>query len=67
MRRSLIAGILLGSLVLFTPRILPALEVGQPAPDFTLNNPDGKPVKLTDLTTRGPVVIYTFVAAFTPT
>jgi cytochrome oxidase Cu insertion factor (SCO1/SenC/PrrC family) len=67
MRRSLIAGILLGSLVLLMPGILPALEVGQPAPDFTLNNPDGKPVKLTDLTARGPVVIYTFVAAFTPT
>ena len=67
MRRSLIAGILLGSLVLLTPGILPALEVGQPAPEFTLNNPEGKPVKLTDLTARGPVVIYTFVAAFTPT
>ena len=67
MRRSLIAGILLGSLVLLAPGILPALEVGQPAPEFTLNNPEGKPVKLTDLTARGPVVIYTFVAAFTPT
>jgi peroxiredoxin Q/BCP len=44
-----------------------ALEVGQPAPDFALNGPDGKPVKLTDLTAKGPVVLYTFVAAFTPT
>jgi len=67
MRRSLIAGILLGSLVLLAPGILPALEVGQPAPEFTLNSPEGKPVKLTDLTARGPVVMYTFVAAFTPT
>ena len=44
-----------------------ALEVGDRAPDFTLNGPDGKPVKLTDLTAKGPVVLYTFVAAFTPT
>jgi cytochrome oxidase Cu insertion factor (SCO1/SenC/PrrC family) len=44
-----------------------AVEVGQRAPDFTLNGPDGKPVKLTDLTAKGPVVLYTFVAAFTPT
>jgi len=44
-----------------------ALEVGDKAPDFTLNGPDGKPVKLADLTAKGPVVIYTFVAAFTNT
>ena len=44
-----------------------ALEVGQKAPDFSLPGPDGKPIKLSDLTAKGPVVIYTFVAAFTPT
>ena len=44
-----------------------ALEVGQKAPDFTLNGTDGKPVKLSDLTARGPIVLYTFVAAFTGT
>jgi len=44
-----------------------ALEVGQKAPDFTLNGTDGKPVKLSDLTAKGPVVIYTFIAAFTGT
>ena len=44
-----------------------ALEVGQKAPDFTLNGVDGKPVKLSDLTAKGPVVIYPFIAAFTPT
>ena len=44
-----------------------ALEVGQKAPDFALNGTDGKPVKLSDLTAKGPVVIFTFIAAFTPT
>jgi hypothetical protein len=40
---------------------------GGKAPDFALNGVDGKPVKLSDLTAKGPVVIYTFIAAFTPT
>ena len=44
-----------------------ALDVGDKAPDFALNGPDGKPVKLADLTAKGPVVLYTFVAAFTNT
>jgi cytochrome oxidase Cu insertion factor (SCO1/SenC/PrrC family) len=44
-----------------------ALEVGQKAPDFALNGTDGTPVKLSDLTAKGPVVLYTFIAAFTPT
>lgn len=44
-----------------------ALEVGQKAPDFTLAAPDGKPVKLSDLTAKGPVAIYTFIQAFTGT
>ena len=44
-----------------------ALEVGQKAPDFTLNGTDGKPVKLSELTAKGPVIIYTFIAAFTGT
>jgi peroxiredoxin Q/BCP len=44
-----------------------ALEVGQKAPDFTLSGIDGKPVKLADLTAKGPIVLYTFIAAFTGT
>jgi hypothetical protein len=44
-----------------------ALEVGQKAPEFALNGVDGKPVKLSDLTAKGPVVVFTFIAAFTPT
>ena len=44
-----------------------AVEVGQKAPDFTLQAPDGKPVKLSDLLAKGPVAMYTFIQAFTGT
>ena len=57
---ALLAGVLLGGAA-------SALEVGQKAPDFTLNGTDGKPVKLSDLTAKGPIVLYTFIAAFTGT
>ncbi|HSB41567.1 MAG TPA: hypothetical protein VLK28_07030 [Methylomirabilota bacterium] len=44
-----------------------ALEVGQKAPDFVLPGPGGKPVKLSELTPKGPVVLFTFIQAFTAT
>ena len=44
-----------------------ALDVGDKAPEFALTGTDGKPVKLSELTAKGPVVIYTFIAAFTGT
>jgi peroxiredoxin Q/BCP len=44
-----------------------ALQVGDRAPDFELPGPDGKPVKLSNLTAKGPVVLYTFIQAFTNT
>ena len=44
-----------------------ALQVGDRAPDFTLPAPGGKQVKLSDLTAKGPVVLYTFIQAFTGT
>lgn len=41
------------------------LEVGHPAPDFTLTGADGEPRTLSKL--RGtPVIIYFYPAAFTP-
>jgi cytochrome oxidase Cu insertion factor (SCO1/SenC/PrrC family) len=69
MRRSLLVrGIVLAALLSLTlASVARALEVGQKAPEFTLNNTEGKPVKLSELTAKGPVVIYTFIAAFTPT
>jgi len=59
------AALLLTGLVLTSP--VAALEVGQKAPDFTLPAPGGKQVKLSDLTAKGPVVIFTFIQAFTGT
>jgi hypothetical protein len=47
------------------PGAASALEVGQKAPDFTLPGPGNKPVKLSELTAKGPVVLYTFIQAFT--
>jgi hypothetical protein len=49
------------------PAVAPALEVGQKAPEFTLPAPGNKPVKLSELTAKGPVVVYTLIQAFTGT
>jgi len=66
--RSITRALVLSALsVMALAGVASALEVGQKAPDFALNGIDGKPVKLSDLTAKGPVVIYTFIAAFTPT
>ena len=43
----------------------PRLEPGQPAPDFTLPDADGRPVSLHDLRGR-KVVLYVYPAASTP-
>lgn len=66
MRRILAALSVAALLFLFALEAL-ALEVGQPAPDFSLPGTAGGPVKLADLTARGPVVIYTVIQAFTGT
>ena len=64
LRRSIVTAVLVS---LAWVGVASALEVGQKAPEFALNGIDGKPVKLSELTAKGPVVIYTFIAAFTPT
>ena len=63
--RSTIVGLVAVALALVAPAA--ALEVGQKAPDVSLVGLDGKPVKLSDLTAKGPVVLYTFIQAYTGT
>jgi peroxiredoxin len=65
--RTVIGVVVVAALALTLAGAAHALEVGDKAPEFTLNGPDGKPVKLSELTAKGPVVLYTFVAAFTST
>ena len=62
-----VAAALLLALIALVPAASPALEVGQKAPEFTLPAPGNKQVKLSELTAKGPVVIYTFIQAFTNT
>jgi hypothetical protein len=68
-RRSFAAGLVLAVLtVLLAAGAAQALAVGDKAPDFALPAvPGAPPVKLADLTAKGPVVIYTFIQAFTGT
>ena len=67
-RRSLVMGVLAAVFLgLAGAGAAGALDVGQKAPDFALAGPEGKPIKLSELTAKGPVVLYTFIAAFTPT
>jgi peroxiredoxin Q/BCP len=66
-RKLLSIGLVAAALVGLAAAPAPALEVGQKAPDFTLPGPENKPVKLADLLGKGPVVLYTFIQAFTPT
>jgi peroxiredoxin Q/BCP len=39
---------------------------GDRAPDFTLPDQTGNPIRLTDLLEKGPVVLYFYPADFTP-
>ena len=64
--RKALSGVLAGAVAtLVLTGAAHALEVGQKAPDFTLAGPGGKPVKLSELLGKGPVVIYTVIQAFT--
>jgi peroxiredoxin Q/BCP len=66
-RATLRAGAAAAVLTLGLASAAPALEVGQKAPDFTLPGPGGKTVKLSEMLGKGPVVLYTFIQAFTKT
>lgn len=47
------------------PAAMTHLKVGDPAPDFTLNDHNNKPVKLSDFKGKKSVVLAFYVLAFT--
>lgn len=70
MKRIGIAGIFLSALAALSAAQTPAppqtnLKVGDRAPDFTLNDTRGKPVKLSDFQGKKSVVLAFYVLAFT--
>lgn len=69
MRSMILAGALLALGLTGPVAALPAsaLEVGEKAPDFTVVAPGNKQIKLSDMLGKGPVVVYTFIQAFTGT
>lgn len=70
MKRIGFAGIILSFLAAAALAQAPAppqthLKVGDKAPDFTLNDTRGKPVKLSDFQGKKSVVLAFYVLAFT--
>ena len=63
-RRVLVAVAFLMGLCLI-PMTTSAVEVGQPAPDFTMHSTAGESVRLADYQGKKNVMLFFFVAAFT--
>lgn len=57
--------VVLGAVAMLASAMSAALEVGDKAPDFTLQASDGKTYSLSDFVGKQPVVLAFFPAAFT--
>ncbi len=59
--------ILLWCLSSISPGLVAAVQVGEKAPDFTLPDQDGRPVRLGEILARQQNVVLAFyIQAFTP-
>jgi len=65
-RNVMLIGMLGALMTLFSVRSLPAIEVGQPAPDFELDSTSGGKLKLSSLKGKN-VLINFYVLDFSPT
>ena len=65
LRRSTLAAVLLSIGLWMVPMPAPAVEVGQPAPDFLMHSTVGESVRLSDYQGKKNVMLFFFVAAFT--
>ena len=63
-RHTLVAVVFIMGLCM-VPMSVPAVEVGQPAPDFLMHSTVGETVRLSDYQGKKNVMLFFFVAAFT--
>jgi AhpC/TSA family len=65
LRHSTLAAALLSLGVWMLPMPVPAVEVGDKAPDFLMHSTVGETVRLSDYQGKKTVLLFFFVAAFT--
>ena len=65
LRRSTLAAVLLSIGLWMTPMPVPAVEVGDKAPDFLMHGTMEETLRLSDYQGKKNVLIFFFVAAFT--
>jgi hypothetical protein len=65
LRRGMLAVIMLGIGLGMMPTPAPAVEVGEPAPDFLMHSTVGETVRLSEYQGKKNVMLFFFVAAFT--
>ena len=64
-RRNALAAVVLTMGLWTVPMSVPAVEVGQQAPDFLMHSTMGESVRLSDYQGKKNVMLFFFVAAFT--
>ena len=64
-RRNALAAVVFTMGLWMVPMSVPAVEVGQQAPDFLMHSTMGESVRLSDYQGKKNVMLFFFVAAFT--